>query len=35
MGKGVRGGKGAFKNKKKVESQRGKGKSVTFDEEGA
>ena len=35
MGKGDRGGKGAFKNKRKVASQRGKGKSVTFDEEGA
>ena len=32
MGKG-RGG--ASKNKKKVASQRGKGKYVTFDEEGA
>ena len=32
MGKG---GKGASKNKMKVESQRGKGKTVTFDVEGA
>ena len=31
MGKGDRGGKGASKSKKKVASQRGKGKSVTFD----
>ena len=35
MGKGDRGGKGASKSKKKVASQRGKGKSVTFDEEDA
>ena len=35
MGKGDRGGKGASKSKRKVASQRGKGKSVTFDEEDA
>ena len=33
MGKGGKGGKGASKNKKKVASQRGEGKTSPFDEE--
>ena len=35
MGKDGKGGKGASTNKKKVASQRGKGKTAAFDEEGA